>query len=119
MKKILIYGLLGCLLLFIGVNWLPDMLHYNPLAQYDLKRYCKFVSERKFAEPKDIEGTINDAVALTSFPFYSQAARNIRSALSVASPSQKYGFYQQAAKEVGIGDYQCPALKTYFENVKP
>ena len=110
-----VYGIFGLFLWIVCFFIVPAIFEFNPLAQYDLRRYCDFVTGYRFAPAEDVAGSAEDAYRLGNFPLYSQAARNIRFVTSNLNPEQRWEAFKQGAGEVGWKEYDCPALREYLK----
>lgn len=113
MRK-LIFAIAG-VFLFIGIFIVvPVMFEYNPAAQYDINRFCGFVSGYPFAPPGETD-MVKDMAQIMDFPMYSKSARNIRAAAMTAAPSERWELFKEGARQVGLKDYDCPSLREYLQ----
>ena len=112
LKKILLAFVLIAAGLF-SYFWLPYIVSYNPLAQYDMKRLCKLSKSYDFKNVTQDQGMIQiiEFSHKAKKLFYSKSAKSIYDSAYHMSDEQKWELFEMGFSEIGMKNYKCPSLK--------
>lgn len=108
------------LLLLLSTSLTGCVPVFNLVARQEFKRACAVSTAFPWAE---YEGRPVELAAALSTKIdgvlWSPTSRKVFGAVSAVAVKDKYPLIQKSAREIGLEDFDCPALKRYYEGLDP